>query len=468
MGWNATDHRHKLLGHVFTRKESLPQADIVAVDGPAQLRNFTGSHTSPPRHVAKSLYTQILTAKPRIVFIAFDHRGRMPPARHKVWEQRKPPPMAIVASDEDVEKVTVDTLGDSSWDKLWRNTNGKIKLFHLLFTSLKTHIAGGLGIDYDDSVQWIMTEPNGEQVWTFPFNAEPTVVPILVNQPYGEAEAQVVMALQHYICSAASENEPVPSSLILTIDTDIVLQMSGVWARNVQLAWAQVWQAPSGQVYRGSKSNKKFQENPLFWNTRPGKAPTFSGKRMWEIVSMDKVQAGADRELMLWRQFCWMAVGGVDYCKGVGRFGWYATATDNTKTVGWWLTRPNPFTLTENGFKLDVGALCRIMARSRKAKKAETNEKPNGGSVALVAELNDMLYCVEYYAWHDATRPHIAGPRRKDYIPIPESTSVTLWLMSPSRRSCVVDIENTYPSCTKIPSSCHVSDMASLSKYRAQ
>ena len=53
----------------------------------------------------------------------------MPPARHKVWEQRKPAPMAIVASDEDVEKVTVDTLGDSSWDKLWRNTNGKIKLF---------------------------------------------------------------------------------------------------------------------------------------------------------------------------------------------------------------------------------------------------------------------------------------------------------------------------------------------------
>ena len=164
------------------------------------------------------------------------------------------------------------------------------------------------------------------------------VVPVLANSLTVKPKP-VVMALQHYICESAAESRPVLSSLILTIDTDIVLQMSGVWARNVQLASAQVWQAPAARFTEGQKVTK-FQENPLFWNIRPGKPPRFRVSACGK--SSQWIKYNKRPELMLWRQFCWMAVGGVDYCKGVGRFGWFATATDNTKTVGWWLTRPNP------------------------------------------------------------------------------------------------------------------------------
>lgn len=432
------------------------------VDGPAQLRTYTGSHSNSPLNVAKMLYRQILSTNPQAVIIAFDHRERMPSARMAVWQQRAPNPKQRQASPDEIASATVTSLGSATWNDFWATTAGKLKMFRLLYQALKQLIVGGFSIDYQSNVEWIMTEPTGPEIWCYPFFPRPSVTNILEQQPYGEAEAQVVMAAQHYIYKAAVSGEPIPPTLIITNDTDIVIQMAGIWARKVMLAWAQVWQAPGGQVYRGIKSNQKFKQNPVFWQ-----GSKFLGLRKWEIVSMDKVQACSGKSQMLWKQFCWLSVGGVDYCKGLGRFGWYAINKKNSqKTILSWLERPSPFEVTTDppGFKFDLSAFCAILNKTRGPKKGEVAEK-NGGAAAFVEELNKMLFCIEYYVWHNATRPHTAGPDRMNILPIPEPKPLSLWVMATMRKNVTVAVHNDYPSCTTLPSQAHADDQASLRKY---
>lgn len=458
MGWR-TKHKGKLLGPVFSLKTALPKADIVAVDANAQLRAATGKHPAPPRRIAETLGKLIVAAEPSIVVICFDNNA-IPEQRRQVQQERAARIVNTnrpVATQDIVDAVTADSLGDTTWEALWNNPAGKRKMFQLLFQSLKKFAVAGLGY----SAEWIITEPYGENVWAYPFARCPSVVNDLLGQRYGEAEAQVVMAVNHFVVKATAANLPVPRSLVLTIDTDILIQMAGILARNVDIAISQVWRSPSGEVYRGRRDEPAAKKLPSFWDKAK-----FTGKRVWELVSMNKLQEGRSRSKLLWYQFTWMCVGGVDYCKGLGRFGFQVTDKKPHKSVTAWLTKPSPFTVTETGFKLDLKQLCRILSTTRTCPtRLDTADKPGGGAVEFVAELNQILYCVEYYAWLNATKPDVAGPVLKPIVSAPVQTRVSQWLVACGNSGPVVEFENTYPCLATLSNTAHADDLQAVGDY---
>ncbi|MGB0547726.1 MAG: hypothetical protein ACPGR8_01215 [Limisphaerales bacterium] len=458
MGWR-TKHKAKLLGPVFSLHTELPKADIVAVDANAQLRAATGKHPAPPRRIAESLGRLIVAANPRIVIICFDNE-HIPERRRQVQQERAARISLAnrpVATPAIVNKATMESLGETTWEALWNNPAGKRKMFRLLFESLKRFAIAGLG----HSAEWIITEPYGNTVWSYPFGRHPSVVPELTGQRYGEAEAQVVMAVQHYVTKSASAKEPIPRSLILTIDTDMLIQMSGILARNVDIAISQVWRAPSGEVFRGRKDEPACKKLLAFWHNS-----AFTGKRVWELVSMNKLQEGRSRSKLMWYQFVWMCVGGVDYCKGLGRFGFQITDKKPHKSVAVWLTKPSPFTITDTGFTLDLKQLCRIMSFTRASPtRLDTANKKGGGAKEFVAELNNILYCLEYYVWFNATRPDVAGPVAKEFIAEPRQTRVSQWLVACGNSGPVVESINTYPCMSTLDPASHGADTQAVSDY---
>lgn len=435
MGW-GTPHKNKALclGEALRVVEAPPPAAMVLVDANAITRALMAG-TTPPRLVARRFWDKVLACLApsgrRVVGVFWDNRSRTPPCRDALHARRysKPSPKA---TDAQVAALSAGSVGTSTWTELMAHPEGKAKGTRLVCEEIKREAIARAG---GDSPEIFMSEPVevgaslSAPVWTYPFDQPPldVVDAHRETQMYGEAECQAVAVLRSLVIRAAGAGSAPMATTVLTIDTDMILQLLGIFAPRVTIAIAAVWQAPAGTVHRVRKS-----------------APPKS-KQMWEIVDVDRITAGRTGNDLLWKMFCWLAIGGVDYCKGLGSFGWPAAAVlCSVDRV------PPPIWRGEGGtIHVDIAAVASAMAATRKSSRKNLPSTPGGGAAGLVAELNDMLLCVSYYACQNALRPSGGGPLVVDVVPgFVGATTVDDWLAAAVAGGGIVEMADTHPAPT--------------------
>jgi hypothetical protein len=285
-------------------------------------------------------------------------------------------------------------------------------MFEMLFTELTRQIRMRSG----NGAEWIVTRPNESTSWAYPFTTDASSLTVAYNeQQYGEAECQLVMSVRKLVYAAINSGRPIPTTTVLTIDTDIVLQLAGAYVPLVRAVWAKVWVSDAG-VSRTSK-----------------KAPANSEPR-WEVVHTSSLLEGQTQTSMAWRVFGWLCVGGVDYCDGLGGFGWQA------ESIMVLLALAPAITVCRAGaLSIDIPAIAAALKRTRKTRRRETVER-NGGGHALAVELDRIVFCLRYFMWIDSTRPDQGGPVEVAIFPTtgPPDASVTSWLESCADADVVV------------------------------
>lgn len=426
MGWGAAVHaRRALLGDCcFSHEKALPRCDFVAVDGNAFFRRQCVG-TSPVAVVVRRVVDLIVGCSPSLVGVYFDDASRMPAVRQRLWDERYRRPAPVVATDDQVAAVTPRSMNGTTWQALFASPAGKRRMFEMLYAELIKAVRVRSGAN----AAWIVTRPNFSSAWTYPFDDEPSVLACAYDeQQYGEAECQLVMSVRRLIYTAINTGAPIPVTTVLTIDTDIALQLAGAYTPHVHAAWAKVW--VSGDVV--ARTAKKAP---------PG------GEAMWEVVTTDTLFDGQTQSSMAWRLFGWLCAGGVDYCAGLGGFGWPLAAVEAL------LRRPSALTVLPGGtLQIDVGALAAALASTRKSRRKEDIARGGGGG-ALADELDRILYCVRYFSWIDSTRPNRGGPEEAKLFPNDgdRPTTVTEWLARAAAADAVTVTEAHPPRLELAP-----------------
>lgn len=433
MGWGATaETRASILGDgALELCSSPPDADVVLVDAPAWYRRLCAGQCPPERVVSIVMehIGECLRAPGGLVGVYFDDCTRMPTVRHGLWAKRYSKPPKRVATDDEIDAVTPSSLGSASWETLFASTRGKRRMFDMLFDLTKLGLKRAQGFGARCFVSRPGAPERDSAAWAYPFDdTVSALAEAHAAQRYGEAECMVVMGAWHMIKTAINGGRPPPRITVFTIDTDIALQMTPIYAAGVRVVWARVWQDATGAQFRARK-----------------KAPA-SATAMWEVLRCDRLVRGRSRSEQVWRLFCWLAVGGVDYCSGLGGFGWSAAALQAT------LFRAAPAVrYARDGSEtivVDLPALASLLASCRSSRRRETADK-GGGAAALAAELDRMLFCVRYYCWQDQTRPGAAGPQEEALVPEAGDT-VTGWLAAASSGGATLELPETHPAVVTV------------------
>lgn len=434
MGWGATaSTRASILGEdALELCSSPPAADVVLVDAPAWYRRVCAGQC-PPERVVSTVMAHIGDCfrgrDASLVGVYFDDCTRMPSVRHGLWAKRYSKPAKRVATDDEIDAVTPSSLGAASWESLFASPRGKRHMFDMLFDLTKLGIKRAQGFGARCFVSRPGAPGREPSSWAYPFDdTVSALAEAHAAQHYGEAECMVVMGAWHTIKTAINNSRPPPTITVFTIDTDIALQMTPIYAAGVRVVWARVWQDGSGAQFRARK-----------------KAPA-GAEAKWEVLRCDRLVQGRSRSQQVWRLFCWLAVGGVDYCSGLGGFGWPAGALQQTL-----FGAPPAVRYATDGSQTIVVALpelASLLSSCRKSKRRETADK-GGGAAELAAELDRMLFCVRYYCWQDQTRPGAAGPQEEALVPDVGGT-VTGWLAAACGGGVTLELPETHPAVVRV------------------
>jgi hypothetical protein len=197
---------------------------------------------------------------------------------------------------------------------------------------------------------------------------------------------------------------PAAPMLVLTIDTDCLLQLAATPAIDsaaVTIALARVWRNHDASiVVRTSAAGRKRQRADKL-------------TQQWELIACGKLPPG-EPDRLFWH----LAAGGVDYCGGLGGFGWTQDRCLDAASGA-----PALFSRADGDWVFAVGALARHLAATRRARRRNTEV------AAFCAELDAILYCWRYYMWHDSRRPGQAGPLLEELVPrYPGAATVADWL----------------------------------------
>lgn len=449
MGWGAApETKLRLLGPgAVTYHQKLPQAEHLHVDGNAWFRRHCVGSLSA-KHVATTVVTQFNEVGASFIFVAMDNSKYKPVFRDEVALQRSKNSHKIPKiSEADLHKIKETSA--ANWQNLFAHKESKLYMLTLLVESVKKQIVAAEATRRAEGLPartFMITNPESDDIWHYPWAQNSKSVTLcrhLKQQPYGEAEAQVVMAMRHCIYGAANRREEVPKTLVLTIDTDIGYQLGGLWARHARAVWGKV-----------------FQHEDTIYRSRT-KAPSIAVST-WEVLNFDAIQKGCSESTMLWKIFTWLAAGGCDYCKGLGRFGWSADGLYQ------WEKLKSPFTITTSpSFTVNLRRLAKNMKATRKTKRGD--KAPKGGEKELINELNRMLYCLAYYTWQDSTRD-VAGPLFRELIPREErhvQLTVEGWLQNYRQYDRALLVNSTYPPLIQLEQQCHTSDQAAAEAYRS-
>jgi hypothetical protein len=448
MGWGAApETKIRLLGKgAVTYHKKLPKAEHLHVDGNAWFRRHcVGSLTA--KHIATTVVKQFNEVDAKFVFVAMDNSAYKPVFRDEVAEQRSKNASKIPKiSTTELHKIKSDS--PANWQDLFAHKESKLYMLTLLVDEVKKQILASEAHRRSEGLEprsFTITSPESDEIWHYPWAQNATSVSLchhLREQPYGEAEAQVIMAMRHCIYGAANRQEPIPKTLVLTIDTDIGYQLGGLWARHAQAVWGKVFQYDT-TIYRSK-----------------AKAPS-QAESMWEILDFNAIQRGCSESTMIWKIFTWLAAGGCDYCKGLGRFGW------SPDSLYQWESLRSPFNITQSpSFSVNVRRLAKNMKTTRKSKRGD--KAPRGGEKELIHELNRMLYCTAYYVWQDATRA-IGGPLFRELICADASRAdltVDAWLQNYRHYERELFVNSTHPPIISLEARCHSSDQEAAEAYR--
>lgn len=398
MGWGLKPEiRADVLATGTTYHPVLPVADVYLIDAPAMCRSgAVGSR--PATSIVRGLLDQVPATATDVV-ILFDCPAQVPTARDAVHTRR-----GVDRSDRRVidarllAAATPQSLGNDhdaapiTWPDLFGTTLGKARAYELLHQAFREQTLRSAPAKRMTTI----SSPADASVWSHPFNQTSPFAADIQNHAYGEAEAQLAMCAR-----GMGARRPDATALIWTIDTDILLQVAltpAIKSTAIQIALAKVYHSVSTVVRTAAEGKKRAKAEAL--------------TPMWEVVSCRALAPKATPAGLFW----FLCAGGVDYCKGLGGYGWpQRVAVANTE-------KHPVVTAVHGAWRFDVERLAAILRDTRKSRRKETSV----GSFAN--ELDDVLFCWRYYMWQCDSRPNIAGPEKTVYIRSFEAHSITDWL----------------------------------------
>lgn len=373
-------------------------ADIATIDGNAMFRSEAVG-ASPLASVVKRVLGRVLGRCPHVL-VCFDNPGAMPELRGEVAQSRaaKAPAHRELTADEILELRESGRFPHGvTWEQLFCRTETKRLAFRLIYTEVRRQVkAAG-----DAAGHVTVTDPSGaKEPWVFPAGAPSPFAPVLAAQQYGEAEAQMVVAIRDRLVAAAAGGRPLPSVIVHTIDTDILLQLLGIWAINVRVCLSKAWVTADGVEHRTKAQSVKH--NAAARKQGGAKrvklaAPTL----VWKQYSMDVAIArfGPTRERIANAQLWLLMAGGVDYCSGLGGYGWYKkTCLKNADRYQCIVSGDG------NTLVLRLPKLVSALATTRNAVRRDADVE------AFVEELCRLVYCWRYYNWPTPAADAVAGP----------------------------------------------------------
>jgi len=447
MGWKCSQHAKQLAlpGAFNYVPDKSGQPDVIAdvavfdVNAWARARYMVG--TNPPVRVANSLVSLALATKAKAITFCWDRQANMLPARDAVHSERSSASKIAPPDDTEMATVTTVSMGTVEWNRVLASSKTKAAGYALVVKAIKEAVLRRA----PDDVVVTMIDPAGGDPWVFPAGVESPAASATTKYAYGEADAQVAMTVAEHITRAATSGTNVPKTVVFTNDGDMLIQLMGIWPRNVKVVIAKVW-ATDETVHRTAASAAK-------------KEPGRTCKPMWEVVNMNAtIRPRAEMaSKIVW---CLLAKG-VDYCKGICKFGW--KQEDLVSTLAERGRRIVKF--TPLGAVVDMAKLRSILAHNRGAgKRLETSSRPGGGAHNLSLEMERVLFCLRYYVWFDAARPHRAGPLEQPNTLASPGGSVSQWV---SNGPSTAVLTNEYPAGAELPtvSSAHADDVASLRHY---
>ena len=253
MGWKlSAATRTKWLGDAKCLRYAKPaghslgeiEPAAVCVDGNAALRSSCVSTVAPVQITTRLLENAGWPHYTQRILVAFDNLN-VPPARTAVHAKRAARTGEPPASVAEQQRCTPDAKLCVTWQSLFASAEGKRRAYALLVAALKLSVqraAPGQDEEQQD-LRVTVTLPYSEDVWVYPYGSTDFfgVAPFLV---YGEAEAQAVLVTEQLV------RRNVLPIVLLTIDTDILLQTMGIWTPKVYVNIAKVW------IVRGSKRKR--------------------------------------------------------------------------------------------------------------------------------------------------------------------------------------------------------------------
>jgi hypothetical protein len=399
MGWKlSADLRTALLKPSLQYKTLLPTATIYLIDAPAVCRsNAVGSR--PPQDIVRSILMAIPPSVEHVV-ICFDCPLRAPDARKAVQKSRGvdgkgnvvlPELVLNAASPANLGKFNEDPV---TWQQLFSTTVGKAKAYKLLHRAFREQTVSSA----PTARTTLISCPESAAVWTHPFAATSPFASDISDFAYGEAEAQLAM------CARSMQAKlPDSSAVFWTIDTDSLLQVAltpAIDASRISIAIARVFKGADVTVRVARDGRKRAKKEQL--------------EPMWEIVECAKLSNKSTPAGL----FFHLCAGGVDYCRGLGGFGWPAKQMLTAAASG----APTFLTKRAGGWNCDVARLASVLGMHRKSKRKELLVEE------LCAELDSITYCWRYYMWQCDTTPTVAGPVQQSFFKSCGAKSVSDWL----------------------------------------
>ena len=255
-----------------------------------------------------------------------------------------------------------------TWDEQLASTVGKRAAFLQVAQALQRIVIENSDTKCPQSVT--ITPPFGgadgtQGPWHYPFDSSGPFLPLLTAQRYGEAEAQIALCAKHIVYRSLQTSVDVPKWAWISIDTDAFIQSLGFPPLNGTLV-----------VGRGYMLNKVVYAT----ETAAAKAALLGPKRrkmtpqkVWRHYDMNKfmtdVLQGQSAARFARSQLLMMCAAGVDYCSGLGRFGWTSTQlldgiSESTRAL-----------VCGSGAEMhvDVNALRSLLSRTRRSRRDNAN-----------------------------------------------------------------------------------------------
>ena len=403
MGWKITaSTRDAWLGPALAGKDTtnVENVEVVFVDGPAMARYMmVGKTARSPKSVARSVWNMVSSKATKVV-IGFDDPNIGDPCnlRDQVAIERaqrctaEPLPDDVALSITEAALPTTDGR-TATWEEQLASRVGKRAAFLCLADALKRIVIEEASEDQTQSVT--ITPPFGgrsgkESPWHFPFNSAGPFAEVLATRPCGEAEGQIAHCAKNMIETALERNNHPPKWSWISIDTDAFVQSLGFPPINGTLVVGRGYEYRD-VIYASETAALKAR------NEAGAKRRKVAPQKVWRHYSLDKITStilkGHSAGLFARSQLLMMCAAGVDYCSGLGRYGWTSQRLlDEIYTGGKVIVQ------TDQDMSIDVIVFQKMLRRSRRQKRGDS-ELTN-----FLQELCRIVYCVRYYSWGDPSK----------------------------------------------------------------
>ena len=389
MGWGLTkNHRTGLLGEHYVPDTQKHTYNTVVVDMCSEARRVgSGPREQSARQLCDGLFRNLMNKCTGTLVIMFDCSERMHERRESLHLARYPPLTdAQIDTAAEAGKVVVGRRAFARgsqpytaaeiktftahtrlvWNRLWASAEGKALGWQMLYTALIVACHRHATDDHT-CIMWLRGAPF---VWPYTRDAGKhralaETARVVCANTYGEADQRICEAAR----IIAGNSAPGGTMLVQTIDTDFLIQAlcTPAWGDRV--------------VLHLQLKNEKV-----------------------DLAGMCR-RFGGDAGRRINAAFWCLACGGVDYCKGLTRFGYKTSDLLACAEPG---AAPPVIDIAGGCLALRTETLMVHLAAlpRRKMKRAAAHD--------FDKEIRDMLFCVALFAGMASTREPCGGPTVPD------------------------------------------------------